>query len=104
MAILRPKEIRNLGKEETQKQLQQLRSELSREQAAIASGTRPENPGRVKEVRRTIARILTIEKEQPKAAEKGQPKAVKKEPVKAGKKVKKKPAKAVKKAKKKGGR
>jgi len=29
----------------------------------VASGTKPENPGKIREIRRTIARILTIEKE-----------------------------------------
>ena len=85
MAILRPKEIRNLSKDDLQKQLQQLRTELSREKGAVASGTKPENPGRIGEVRRTIARIITIEKEQLKTAAK--------KPVKADVKAAKKPAK-----------
>ena len=67
MAILRPKEVRNLSQDERKKQLQQLKTELAREKSAVASGTRPENPGRIKEIRRTIARILTIEKEPKKA-------------------------------------
>ena len=41
-------------------QLQKLQSELSRDLGAIASGTRPENTGRVKELKKTIARIHTI--------------------------------------------
>ena len=61
LAILRPKEVRELAPAERLERLQQLRTELSRENGAIASGTRPENPGRIRELRRTIARILTIQ-------------------------------------------
>ena len=37
-----------------------LRKELMKLKAQVATRTRPENPGRVKEIRRTIARIHTI--------------------------------------------
>lgn len=60
MAVIRKKEIRSLSKSELDEKLGQLKAELSRERAAIASSTRAENPGRVRELRRTIARILTI--------------------------------------------
>ena len=59
MAIIKKKELRSLGNEELQEKLQQLRTELSTEKGATASGTRAENPGRIKEIKRTIARILT---------------------------------------------
>lgn len=52
-----------MSPKEIEKKLQEIRAELSKEMAAVASGTRPENPGRIKELRRTIARILTIKKE-----------------------------------------
>lgn len=48
---------------ELEKKLQEIKAELSKEKAAVASGTQPENPGRIKELRRAIARILTIKKE-----------------------------------------
>jgi large subunit ribosomal protein L29 len=60
VAVIRKKEIRSLSKSELDEKLGQLKAELSRERAAIASSTRAENPGRVRELRRTIARILTI--------------------------------------------
>jgi large subunit ribosomal protein L29 len=62
-----------MSNEERLQQLQQLRNELAREKAAISSGTRPENAGRIRERRKTIARILTImaEKPAPKAQAKG---------------------------------
>lgn len=59
MAIVKRKEIRSLGKTELEEKLQQLRAELRKEKGAVASGTRAENPGRIKELKRTIARILT---------------------------------------------
>ena len=60
MAIIRKKELKTLGNEELKEKLQQLRTELSTEKGATASGTRAENPGKIKEIKRTIARILTI--------------------------------------------
>jgi len=52
-----------MSPQEREEKLQQLRNELAKERAAIASGTRPENPGRIREIRKTIARILTIQNE-----------------------------------------
>lgn len=66
MAILRSEEIRDLGAEELEEKLSELRNELLREKSMIASGGAPENPGRIKEIRRTIARILTIKSQKEK--------------------------------------
>jgi len=60
MAILKVKEARGMSTEELNEKLQQLKTELASEKGATASGTRAENPGKIKEIRRTIARILTI--------------------------------------------
>ncbi|MBI5253026.1 MAG: 50S ribosomal protein L29 [Euryarchaeota archaeon] len=60
MAILRSEEVRDLSIEEMNEKLAELRAELLRQKSMIASGGAPENPGRIKEIRRTIARILTI--------------------------------------------
>lgn len=59
MAILRAKEIRQLTKEERGEKLSELKQELMKETAKVA----PENPGRLKEIKKTIARIYTIESE-----------------------------------------
>ena len=66
MAILRVEEIRNMNPTERQEELDKLKLELIRERAIASAGGAPENPGRIKEIRKTIARIKTIEKE-PKA-------------------------------------
>ena len=63
MVILRPDEIRDMNLEEMRAKLRELRSELARERAVAASGGSLENPGRIRELRRTIARILSIMKE-----------------------------------------
>ncbi|WP_456474537.1 50S ribosomal protein L29 [Candidatus Pyrohabitans sp.] len=63
MAILRASEVREMGVEEMKEKLEELRKELLKERSKAASVGVPENPGRVRELRRTIARILTIMKE-----------------------------------------
>ena len=60
MAILKPEEIRDMNVEEMQARLDELRSDLARERAIAASGGSLENPGRIGELKRTIARLLTI--------------------------------------------
>ncbi|MCZ7385081.1 MAG: 50S ribosomal protein L29 [Candidatus Methanoperedens sp.] len=63
MAILRVDEIRNMNITERQDELDKLKMELIRERAVASAGGAPENPGRIKEIRKTIARIKTIQKE-----------------------------------------
>lgn len=63
MAILKSDEIRDMNLDEMKAKLREMRSELARERAVIASGGSLENPGRVRELRRTIARLLTVIKE-----------------------------------------
>lgn len=63
MAILRVDEIRNMSREERLDELENLNNELIRERAIASAGGAPENPGRIGEIRRTIARIKTINKE-----------------------------------------
>lgn len=63
MAILRVDEIRNMNLNEQQDELDKLRLELIRERAIASAGGAPENPGRINEIRKTIARIKTIQKE-----------------------------------------
>ncbi len=63
MAILRVDEIRNMSREERLDELDTLNAELIRERAIASAGGAPENPGRIGEIRKTIARIKTIQKE-----------------------------------------
>ena len=64
MPILRVKEIRDMPSEERMKKLNELKTELVRLKTMIEAGGTVENPARIKELRKTIACILTIEKEQ----------------------------------------
>ena len=63
LAILHIKEIRKMNEEELNKKLSDLKIELMKVNAQIAQGTVPEKPGRINEIKKTIARILTIKKE-----------------------------------------
>jgi large subunit ribosomal protein L29 len=64
MAILRSDEIRDMTPAEREAELEDLETELLNEKAVQAAGGQPENPGRIKELRRTIARIKTIRREE----------------------------------------
>lgn len=68
MPILRLKDIRAMSSEDRRKKLTELRTELMRLKTMIKAGGAVENPGRIRELRKTVARILTIENEQPKSA------------------------------------
>jgi len=63
MAILRLQEIINMSSEDRTKKLSELRTELARMKTLIRAGGAVENPTRVRELRKTIAQILTIENE-----------------------------------------
>jgi len=63
VAILRPSEIRDMNVEEMRAKLRELRAELARSRATVAAGGSLENPARIRELRRTIARVITIMKE-----------------------------------------
>lgn len=59
-------EIREMSLEEAREKLVVLRKDLAKQRAVIASGTRPENPGKIRSIRRDIARILTVINEKEK--------------------------------------
>ena len=63
MAILRVSEMREMTNEELMEELSNLRSELISLRAKLATGGSIESPGRIAEIRRTIARILTVMRE-----------------------------------------
>ncbi|HPR42343.1 MAG TPA: 50S ribosomal protein L29 [Candidatus Methanofastidiosa archaeon] len=60
MSILKTDEIRDMNLDEMESKLDELRFELARERALLATGSAPENPGRIRELKRTIARLSTI--------------------------------------------
>ena len=64
MTILYPEEIRDMTPAERDAELEQLETELLNAESIKAAGGMPENPSRIKELRRTIARLKTIQREE----------------------------------------
>ncbi|RLE57712.1 MAG: 50S ribosomal protein L29 [Thermoprotei archaeon] len=63
-AKIKAKELRAMSREERQKLLQELRAELMRLQTLLTTRGRIENPARIRLLKRAIARILTVEREE----------------------------------------
>jgi large subunit ribosomal protein L29 len=63
MAILRADEMREMTDEELEDELDNLESELLQETSMQAAGGAPDNPGRISEIKRTIARVKTVQTE-----------------------------------------
>lgn len=57
------KEIRELDQSAAREKIAELRAELARERSLIASGTRPEKPGKARKTKKTIARLFTVIRE-----------------------------------------
>ncbi len=55
--------IRALSAQEIKDSIIGIRTELAKELAMKSSGTRPENPGKIKKMKKNIARHMTIAKE-----------------------------------------
>jgi len=64
MAILYTAEIREMTPAERESELEELETELLNAKAVQAAGGAPEDPGRISELRKTIARIKTIQSEE----------------------------------------
>ena len=64
MPGLNAKEIRKLTPAERQKKLEELYNEMTSIRIESATGGGTENPYRIRNVRRAIARILTIQHEE----------------------------------------
>lgn len=81
MAIMRIKEIAAMSAEDREQKLIDLRVELSRIKTMINAGGAVEDPTRIRQLRKTIAQILTIQNETKlgirKAAEEPEKKAEK---------------------------
>ncbi len=59
MAIFRASDIRQLSDVELQEQMDKLTIELIQHHGKVSAGGSTENPGRIRELRRTIARMKT---------------------------------------------
>jgi large subunit ribosomal protein L29 len=63
MPMKRMREIREISDEERLKRLSELRTELVRMKTMVKAGGAVENPSRIRELRKTIARIETVRNE-----------------------------------------
>jgi large subunit ribosomal protein L29 len=70
MPILRLKDIRDMSSDERKKKINEFRTELSSLRTMVEAGGTINNPARIREIRKTIARLLTIEAEETQGAEK----------------------------------
>lgn len=60
MALMKSSKIRELAESELQTRLFDFQKELNSERGLLASGGRASNSGKLRELRKTIARIMTI--------------------------------------------
>jgi|TARA_Y100000031_G_C8237437_1_gene394023 large subunit ribosomal protein L29 len=60
---MKAKEIRNSDKSSINEKVLEMKKELVKVSAQIASGSTLKNPGQVKKIRKTLARIITIQAE-----------------------------------------
>ncbi len=62
MVIIRKKEMASMAPKDVNKKVEELRLEIAKEKAQISVGAAPKNTGKIREMRKTIARLLTITK------------------------------------------
>ena len=60
---MKAKKVREMGKKERNEALSELRKELMKLKSQVRTGLTPDNPSRIKQVRKDIARILTVKEE-----------------------------------------
>ena len=60
---MKAKELRSINDKELQEKIVELKKELIKINAQIATGTNPKNPKQARGIKKTIAKIKTINKE-----------------------------------------
>lgn len=63
MPIIRLKDVRDMSSNERRKRVTELQTELMRLRTMTKAGGSIENTGRIRELRKAISRILTVERE-----------------------------------------
>ncbi|MFH0956368.1 MAG: 50S ribosomal protein L29 [Candidatus Aenigmatarchaeota archaeon] len=63
MTVLRTKDARKMGNDDLGKRVSELRLGVAKEKANIAIGAPVSSPGKMRDMKRSIARALTIRKE-----------------------------------------
>ncbi len=64
MTVIKVKDIREMSPGDRKKKLEELRDELMHERGVAAMGGAPTSPGKIRQLRISIARILTLENQQ----------------------------------------
>jgi len=67
MSLPKPSEIRDMSPQEREERVEQLKEDLMRERGMAAMGGAPTSPGKIRALRRTISRYITIMKEEGEA-------------------------------------
>lgn len=67
---MKAKELREIGADEMAQKIRETKKEMSQMRMRRASGVSVENYGRIRGMRRDVARMLTIQTERAKAAQK----------------------------------
>ncbi len=62
--VLKAKEIRGMSADDRQKKLRELREDLMHERGMSAMGGSTPSPGKIRQLRMSIARILTVMREE----------------------------------------
>ena len=62
--VIKAKEIRDFTTEERREKLNELKSELMHEKGVAAMGGSPPSPGKIRQIRMEIAKLLTIMREE----------------------------------------
>ena len=57
---MKAKELRALSPQDLQQKMQEMYKELMKDNAQVATGTIPKSPGKIRNQKRTIARIKTL--------------------------------------------
>lgn len=59
MALIRKKDMKTMVVKDMPKRIEELRLEIAKEKAQISVGAAPKNTGKIREMKKTIARLLT---------------------------------------------
>ena len=62
--VLKSKEVREFTPDERREKLKELKSELMHERGVAAMGGSPPSPGRIRQIRMSIAKLLTVMREE----------------------------------------
>ena len=62
--VLKAREIRELSPEERKEKLTALKEELMHERGVAAMGGSPPSPGKIRQIRMSIAKLLTVMREE----------------------------------------